>query len=940
MVLADDWGRYASSYAALDPGGPSDVVRTPHFDRVAREGVLFTNAFVNAPSCTPSRSALLSGQHFWRTGRGAILSGAVWDPAIPSYPLILESRGYHVGFSYKVWSPGQPTDAPYGGAARAYVKHGVRFDRFSEHVSAAQDPAAAKAELLAEVRNNFRDFLAAREAGRPFAYWLGPTNTHRPWARGSGKAVWGIDPDWLRGKLPADVPDVPAVREDVADYLGEVQALDAALGVLLDELDRAGVSDDTLLAVSGDHGIPGVPRGKCNLYDLGVAVSLAIRWPRRVPAGRVVSDFVSVPDLAPTFLEAAGVTPPPVMTARSLMPVLTSRKQGRVDASRDFVVFGRERHVAAARTGALPYPHRGIRTDGYLYIRNFAPDRWPAGTAPGYGRPDSSMPSPELLRNDHAVAFPDVDRSPTKAWLVTNRDDPAAAPYFQRGLGLRPAEELYELRRDRYQLHNVAGDPAYEAARLALSARLMAILERTGDPRVTETHVRFERPPYAGTPPAVEKRRPNIVLIAADDLGYGETGMQGNREIDTPHIDALAAGGVRFTSGYVTAPVCSPSRAGLLTGRYQQRFGHELNILGPNHEQPHVGLPLSETTLPERLRAAGYRTGMVGKWHLGSVPPFHPQRRGFDEFFGYIREGHFYVGPRAAAHHDHLRSDEPTYDQENPVLRGSEPVEEPDYLTDAFTREALAFIDRHRREPFFLYLAHSAVHSPMQAVSPYWDRFARITDPHRRTFAAMLAALDASVGAVMGRLRALGLERDSIVAFVSDNGGPTAELTSSNRPLRGGKGNLYEGGVRVPMLLRWPAALPGGLAYDRPVTALDLVPTFLRAAGLPVGGGAALDGVDLVPFLTGRAPGDPHEHLYWRYGRRHAIRRGRWKMVVQGSASPELYDLKRDLGESSDRAAENPDVVRALEAALAVWTAQLRNPSWGDSAPAPPHPGP
>lgn len=432
------------------------------------------------------------------------------------------------------------------------------------------------------------------------------------------------------------------------------------------------------------------------------------------------------------------------------------------------------------------------------------------------------------------------------------------------------------------------------------------------------------------------ERPPNVILIVADDLGYADVGVYGAKGFSTPNLDRLAREGIRLTDFHVAQAVCSASRAAIMTGCYPNRIGIE-GAMEPWYK---FGIHERELTFPKMMKQKGYATGMVGKWHLGSVPPFHPQRRGFDEFFGYIREGHFYVGPRAAAHHDHLRSDEPTYDQENPVLRGSEPVEEPDYLTDAFTREALAFIDRHRREPFFLYLAHSAVHSPMQAVSPYWDRFARITDPHRRTFAAMLAALDASVGAVMGRLRALGLERDSIVAFVSDNGGPTAELTSSNRPLRGGKGNLYEGGVRVPMLLRWPAALPGGLAYDRPVTALDLVPTFLRAAGLPVGGGAALDGVDLVPFLTGRAPGDPHEHLYWRYGRRHAIRRGRWKMVVQGSASPELYDLKRDLGESSDRAAENPDVVRALEAALAVWTAQLRNPSWGDSAPAPPHPGP
>ncbi len=498
MAFADDWGRYASAYARLAPGGPSDLVHTPSFDRIAREGVLFTNAFTSAPSCTPSRSALLSGQYFWRTGRGAILQGAIWDPAIPSYPLILKERGYHIGFSYKVWSPGTPADAPYGGAVHAYVKRGRRYAQFSELVSAAADPEAVKAELFAEVRGNFRDFLADRKPGQPFGYWFGPTNVHRVWAQGSGKKVWGIDPDRLKGKMPADVPDAPVVREDMADYLGEVQAFDAGLGVLIEELERAGELDDTLIVVSGDHGIPGFPRGKCSLYDLGVAVSLAARWPRQVPGGRVVTDFVNLSDLAPTFVEVAGGTPPAVMTARSLLPVLVSRKTGRVDPSRDFVVVGRERHVGTARTGGLPYPHRAIRTDDFLFIRNFAPDRWPMGTAPGYGAPDGPLPSYEELRSSTHVAFADVDAGPTKAWIITNRDDPAVAPHFRAGFGLRPGEELYDLRKDPHQLNNVAQDPAYARARDALSRRMLKLLRDTGDPRVVEADVRYEKPPYAG----------------------------------------------------------------------------------------------------------------------------------------------------------------------------------------------------------------------------------------------------------------------------------------------------------------------------------------------------------------------------------------------------------------------------------------------------------
>ena len=504
FAFADDWGRYAGAYARLEPGGPSDVMRTPHFDRVVREGVLFTHAFVNAPSCTPCRSSILSGQYFWRTGLGAILQGAVWDASIPSYPLMLREGGYHIGHTYKVWSPGTPRDAPYGGSQYAYVRRGRRFNGFSQYVSPRPDHEAAKRDLLEEVRGNFRDFLADRRSGQPFCYWFGPTNTHRKWIRGSGKALWGIDPDDLKGKMPPFLPDVPVVREDFADYLGEAMAFDAAVGVLLEELQRIGEVDNTLLVVSGDHGIPGFSRGKCNLYDLGVGVALAVRWPKQVPGGRVVEDFVNLPDLAPTFLEAAGLAPPEEMTGRSLVELLRSGKSGQVDPSRDFVVVGRERHVAAARTGSLPYPQRAIRTRDFLYIRNFKPDRWPMGTGPGCGLPEGPMPPFEKLEHNTFAAFADLDASPTKAWIATHRAEPGMQRYFQFAFGRRPAEELFDLRKDPHCVHNVAADPDYDAARTELAKRLMSVLRQTGDPRVTGDGTTFERPPYAG---ALNKRR-------------------------------------------------------------------------------------------------------------------------------------------------------------------------------------------------------------------------------------------------------------------------------------------------------------------------------------------------------------------------------------------------------------------------------------------------
>lgn len=503
FCFADDWGRYANCYAALDARPTiNPLLKTPNLDGLAREGALFRNAFVTSPSCTPCRSSILSGQYFFRTGRGAILLGALWDAAIPSYPLLLRGAGYHIGKSYKVWSPGAPVDAPYGGQEHAYESSGTRFNKFSTNVSRmvreGMGVEVAKAKLYEEVRGNFRSFLAAREPGRPFCYWFGPTLTHRKWEKGSGRALWGIDPEPLKGRLPGFMPDVPEVREDYADYMGEIQAWDAGVGVILEELRKAGELDNTLVLISGDHGMPGVPGGKCNLYDHGVAVALLARGPG-ITGGRVVDDFVNLMDLAPTFLEAGGVTPPAVMTGRSLLGVLRSGKSGLVDPSRTWVVTGRERHADTAREGNLPYPHRALRTRDYLYIRNFAPDRWPAGSPAFSSR--AELPSAEELESDTFVAFPDMDYSPTKAWLVRQFGEEDWAWHFNYAFGKRPAEELYDLRADPDQMRNVAGDPAHAAVRTEMAQRLIGILAGAGDPRVTGDGGTYDRPPYTDVAP-------------------------------------------------------------------------------------------------------------------------------------------------------------------------------------------------------------------------------------------------------------------------------------------------------------------------------------------------------------------------------------------------------------------------------------------------------
>ncbi len=500
FAFADDWGRYASVFAAVEGAGSiNDVIKTPNIDRIAREGVLFRRAYVNAPSCTPCRSSLLSGQHFWRTGRAAILQGAVWDSKIPSFPLLLNDAGYHIGQTYKVWSPGQPNDAPFGGDKFAYEKAGGKFNNFSENctqmVKKGQPLDEAKAELYRDVTGNFEAFLAERKPDQPFFYWFGPTNVHRMWERGSGKALWEIEPDSLKGKLPKFLPEVAEVREDIADYFGEIQAFDHAIGSLLKKLEEIGELDNTLVAVSGDHGPPGFTHGKCNLYDFGTNVTLAIRG-AGTKGGRVLDDFVGLPDLAPTFLEIAGIKPPEVITARSLLPVLRSEKSGQVDPQRSFALMGRERHVEDAREGFLPYPQRAIRTKDFHYIINFEPDRWPMGNP--YKLDGDNEPDAATLAANTRVTLSDMDSSPTKAWLIKHRNDPEWKPFYDLAFAKRPREQLFVIADDPDQLRNVAADPKYESVRAELNQKLMSELTRTTDPRVTGDKQFFETPPMAG----------------------------------------------------------------------------------------------------------------------------------------------------------------------------------------------------------------------------------------------------------------------------------------------------------------------------------------------------------------------------------------------------------------------------------------------------------
>ena len=416
--------------------------------------------------------------------------------------------------------------------------------------------------------------------------------------------------------------------------------------------------------------------------------------------------------------------------------------------------------------------------------------------------------------------------------------------------------------------------------------------------------------------------RPNIIVILADDLGYSDLGFTGCRDFETPHIDALAASGVRFSNGYVTHPYCSPSRAAILTGRYQQRFGHETNPERVSDDDSIVGTATDEVFLSDVLRKAGYRTAAIGKWHLGDAPHFLPQRRGFDEFFGFSGGGHNYY---AAADKGNAR---------NQVTRNGVPVPPAkiSYLTDDFTDEAVAFIGRNRRNPFFLYLAYNAVHSPNQAPQKYLDRTEHIEYGARSVYAAMAVAMDDGVGRVIRMLEESGLRGNTLVFFLSDNGG--RRDIAGNQPLRGHKGVLYDGGVRVPFLLSWPGKLPKGKAYEQPVSSLDIFPTAMAAAGAGPSSGKALDGVDLVPFLNGANRYPPHETLYWRVlgGQGWAVRQGRYKAVKRAATDKlQLFDMSVDGNERHDIASQKPETAAELKRLYERWNAQLIAPKWTDS---------
>lgn len=467
VAIADDYAwPHAGAYGC-------SFVRTPSFDRVAREGVLFDNCFCPAPSCAPSRASLLTGRNPWELEEGGNLWGTL--PArFDVYPDLLESAGYHVGYTNKGWGPGSVEES-----GRMRNPAGEAYNRYTSEpptrLMSWNDYAA-----------NFQEFLKQRPNGSPFCFWYGAKEPHRPYVRGSGLSA---------GKRLADVevppflPDCDEVRSDLLDYALEVEWFDTQLGRMLDTLDQAGELDNTIVVVTGDNGMP-FPRAKANVYEIGMHVPLAIRWGAHAPGGRRVTDLLTFVDFAPTFLEAAGVAIPTETTGTSLVPILKSPEEGRVDEDRDFALTGRERH-AFVRDGNRGYPSRCIRTDEWIYIRNFEPQRWPAGDPPVYG---------------------DVDASPSKHYLIRHRDEEGVRRLHDLAFGKRPAEELYRVSDGYGCLENLAQDPAYAETKEKLRQRMETALIHQGDPRLTG-EAKFDTYAYYGN----NKDRNGVLAFTGTD---------------------------------------------------------------------------------------------------------------------------------------------------------------------------------------------------------------------------------------------------------------------------------------------------------------------------------------------------------------------------------------------------------------------------------------
>ncbi|MEN8115633.1 MAG: sulfatase-like hydrolase/transferase [Bacteroidota bacterium] len=422
--------------------------------------------------------------------------------------------------------------------------------------------------------------------------------------------------------------------------------------------------------------------------------------------------------------------------------------------------------------------------------------------------------------------------------------------------------------------------------------------------------------------------KPNLVVIMADDMGYADVGFNGCKDIPTPNIDRIAENGVVFTNAYTTYSVCSPSRAGFITGRYPQQFGYERNVQYRVND-PDMGLSKDETTLATFLKQAGYKSGVIGKWHLGAHITNHPLNRGFDEFYGHLGGGHRYFPEELTIDNSYAATDE-SQSYRTWIMRNHDHEKTDEYLTDEFSNEAVQFVERYKDESFFLYLAYNAPHTPMQATEKYLSRFPDIQNKKRKTYAAMVSAVDDGVGRVLDKLTELGIEENTMIFFLSDNGGPEQHNASDNGVLRDGKGSVYEGGFHVPFAMQYKAEIKNG-TFNKPVSAMDIFATMVAITGTPESEEKPLDGVNLLPYLKGEKNGTPHENIYLRKfdQKSFAVRHNNHKLITKENGSiRELYNLKEDIGEKKNIISESPEIGSQIDSLRIEWNKKLKEPAF------------
>lgn len=958
LCISDDQS-YAHTGANGDP-----VVQTPAFDRIAREGLRFTHAFCDAPTCGPSRSAILTGQHIWRLEEAGNIHSTL--PAkFSTYTELLEDAGYAIGYTGKGWGPGrlEPGGRHVNPAGQAFNQKNRK--------------PAFKQIRSTDYAANFQEFLDQVPSNQPFCFWLGTSEPHRGFQPGVGKST-GKDP--AKVVVPPIFPDNDIVRNDILDYLVEVEYFDNVVGDAIALLETRGELDNTLIVVTSDHGMP-FPRAKASLYDAGTRVPLAIRWPQGInEPGRANDAFVNLSDLAPTFLEIAGIKPASAMTGHSLVESFKNNSL----LGREAAFTAMERHDGC-RQGGKGFPCRAIRTRNYLYIHNFEPTRWPSGS-----------PDPTVCAR--AIPYGEIDSSPTKSTMMEQRDLPEIAPLAELAFGMRPAEELYDLKNDPHQLVNLAKDGQQKTNLASLRKKLFEHLKKTNDPRVIGGSIDWDFYPYYGTvrtkgwrvdgeKTESETRPPNVVFFLVDDLGWSDVGCYGSSFYETPNIDHLSSEGVRFTDAYAACHVCSPTRASILTGKYPATLNLTDWLKGRRdfpfqkllNAEINQQLPKQEITIAEALREKGYSTAIFGKWHLGDTPTT-PMEHGFD------------------IHVPNVPSNWRTF--HGPFGMKNLPSKKGDYLTDRLTDQAIEWIENKKDEPFFLYMSHFAVHDPIQGrndlVKKYEKKLEQTTaldsadfilegnpdNPDNPTraelneliqtrefarhkvlprstikikqkqdnpeFAAMVEGVDQSLGRITKKLNQLGIENNTIVIFFSDNGGMAAmnvgnpkrivpeqninkAYSTSCLPLRGAKGWLYEGGIRVPLIVKWPSNGQTNAVCSTPVSSIDFFPTIMNMVGSEADISSDKEGVNISPLIRGTSI-EPRS-LYWHFPHysNHgmhspggAIRSGRFKLLEYfENDSVQLFDLVNDIGEQNDLSATETEKVKELRKKLELWRKEV-----------------